>query len=429
MRRMGRGRIGGRIGGVSGSLARRISLGGAALLAVLIAGWFSAATDAAPGRQDPDANPTATKPPIRTEITFPTESDILIGRVGVEGTALITDFQQYQLHIAPAGTESWSWLTTEYGKIVRDDFLFVFNSRELADGFYDLRLRSLNMRGNYLEDFVRGVEVRNTNPPTVTPIPVPTDEFGSPLATASLLETPTPTPVPTQVFRQFIPGGQGIYAPNDGEQLGSYARIIGTANGKDIYHKFMRYELYLSPAGRGEWQWVMSSQRQHFNGTLYTLDTTQYPNGLYDLRLRIVYADSNYDEYFVDNLRIHNDSALLENPRPQVEISAPRPGSFVSQRFDVRGTIFDPQLLRWELYWAESTLYSGASSQEWLFLFQGEYQVLDDLIARMDLANVAPGTYDLRLRVIRQDGNYDDFFVRRLHVVLPTPTPRLPVHP
>jgi hypothetical protein len=390
---------------------------------LLITGWLALTSDAAFLAQPGTATPRA----VRNEITFPQAGTVAFGIMRIRGTGLINDFQQYQLHIARHGSEDWQWLTSSYN-VVRDGDLYVLNTTLFPDGFYDLRLRALQQMGNYSESFVRRFEIRNANPPTLTPTPVitetpdilatveitltPTPLFLSPIETPSPLATPTPTP------ESFIPGGQGIYTPVRGAVLRGSVRIVGTANGKDPWHRFQRYELYHSPTGQETWTWFFSSQNQHFNDTLYVLDTTQLPNGFYDLRLRIVYRDSNYDQYHVRNLRIDND-ASVQGDVSIVRITSPGENSRLAGITDISGTIFHPRLQRWELYWAKH----GTAPQEWLFLYRGDHQVLNDLIARIDLGQVTAGIYDLRLRVVKLDGNYDDYIIRRLHVALPTSTP------
>jgi hypothetical protein len=368
------------------------------------------------------ATPTARS--VRNEITFPEVGTIAFGIMRIRGTGVINDFQQYHLHIAPHGSEDWQWLTSSYN-VVRDGDLYVLNTTLFPDGLYDLRLRALQQTGNYSESFVRRFEIRNTNPPTLTPTPIitetpgitatvaitvtPTPPFLSPIETPSPMATPTPTP------ETFIPGGQGIYTPVRGAVLRGTVRIVGTANGKDPWHRFQRYELYISPTGQEIWTWIFSSQNQFFNDTLYVFDTTQMPNGFYDLRLRIVYRDSNYDQYHVRNLHIDNN-ANVQGDVSIVRITSPRDNSRLVGITDISGTILHPRLQRWELYWAKH----GTNPQEWLFLYRGDHQVLNDLIARIDLSQVPAGIYDLRLRVIKLDGNYDDYVIRRLHVALPT---------
>lgn len=415
--------------------SRLLSLFLVALLAFGVTAWASMSITAAPVGQDPSSPPetptttptvTPTKPAVRNEITFPTKTDILFGFVRVEGTGLIDNYREYQLHIAPARSEEWSWLTSS-NNVVRDNALHIFDTRLLADGFYDLRLRAINVRGNYSESFVRGFEIRNLNPPTPTPeFTRPVVEGESPLPTVSPIETPAPTPTPPGGHISFIPGGQGIYQPGNQEILKGVQPIVGTANGRGVGRHFLRYELYLSRAGMENWQWLYASQQQYFNDVIYRWDTTRFANDLYDLRLRIVYQDSNYDEYYISALKVANDPALLETG-PTLVLNQPAEGAQVVGQVDIRGTLVHPNLSRWELYWGKSESDSPDDQREWLLLYTGDYQIVNDLIARVDVSQVPAGNYDVRVRLVQRDGNYQDAFIRRLHVALPTAAPAPPL--
>ncbi len=416
--------------------SRTLSLLLVALLALGVTAWASHTISAAPASQDfetetplptvtetftptitPTPTVTPTKPPVRTEITFPTGDDILIGFVKIEGTAYLDLYREFQLHIAPAGSEQWSWLTADTA-VVREGVFYTFDSRQLPDDFYDLRLRSVNQRSNYTETFVRGVEIRNINPPTPTPTATRVLAEGEVPPDTSPLETPTPTLTPD--YSSFVPGGQGLYEPRNGDGLKSVQQIVGTVNSREG-KRFQRYELYYSRAGMDDWQWLYSSQQQYFQDVIYRLDTSRLANDRYDLRLRIVYADSNYDEYFVRELTVENDQSLVSSG-PTLHLTQPRPGSLVSGQMDIWGTLVHPRLGRWELYWAR-TDGKPDDQRDWLLLFTGDYQVLDNLIARINLGQVVPGRYDVRVRLVQWDGNYEDAFIRRLLVALPTATP------
>ena len=419
--------------------SRTLSLLLVALLALGVTAWTSLAINAAPASQDvdtvtptntdtitptdtltptitPTPTVTPTKNPVRTEITFPTANDVLFGTVQIEGTAYLDYYREFQLHISPASSEQWSWLTTSRA-VVREGVFYSIDTRQLRDGFYDLRLRGVNRRGNYAESFVQSFEIRNGNPPTLTPTATLVLAEGE-LPPTSPLETPTATPTPD--FSSFIPGGQGIYAPGNGDILKSVQRIVGTVNSQ-AGKRFQRYELYFSRADMDDWQWLYASPQQFFQDMIYRLDTSRLANDRYDLRLRIVYTDSNYDEFFVRDLTVANDPALTSSG-PTLRLKQPTAGEVVSGQTDIRGTLIHPLLDRWELYWAAADGKSD-DQRDWLLLFTGDYQVLDDLIARIDLGQVVPGPYDVRVRLVQQDGNYEDAFIRRLLVALPTATP------
>ncbi len=413
--------------------SRLFSMLGALLLSVGLTAWASFAIDASTVGQhldtatpteyvSPTPTVTSTKPAVRTEITFPTETDILFLYARIEGTGVVDNYREYQIHIAPAGTEAWSWLTTGYS-VVRDNAFLIFDTRQLPDGLYDLRLRVMNTYSNYTEDIVRGFEIRNLNPPTATATPEITRTLAPgqlPLPSLSPLETPTPTSTP--YFPNFVPGGQGLYKPGNEETIKGVEPIVGTVNGRGGARQFQRYELYISGAGAEDWQWLYASQQQFFNDIIYRLDTSRYANGLYDLRLRIVYRDSNYDEYHTRDLRVDNDPGVIGGG-PTLELKQPRSGSLVVGQTDIRGTVIDPQFSRWELYWSAANSAIADDRRDWLLLYVGDYQIADDLIARIDLSQVTRGWYDVRVRLVRWDGNYEDAFIRRLLVALPTAAP------
>ena len=124
-----------------------------------------------------DGSPLATPSPTPTKsmevvnrLRVPRSGDAIARVINIEGTALIPVFNRFEIHISPTGMEAWQWLTTSH-RVVYDDVLYRFDTTPFPDGFYDLRVRAINDAGNYTESFVRGVEIRNANPPTPTPLP------------------------------------------------------------------------------------------------------------------------------------------------------------------------------------------------------------------------------------------------------------------
>jgi hypothetical protein len=373
--------------------------------------------------------PTAT-PDFRivNEITHPGPGDAVAGFAPIVGTAVITDFVQYQVHLSPSGAENWGWLATS-SRVVRNGILHVLNTYELQDGFYDLRVRAIRRDGNYSEAFLRKLEVRNANPPTETPA---VNALGTPQPPSPLLPiTPQPpTATPTPVFRSFVENGQGIYAPRNGDILRGQVQIIGTANGKTVLNPFDRYELYLMPSGASEWGWLYAGEEQLWQSPLYTWDTTTVPDGFYDLMLRIVYRDANYDEYYVSRLRVANrtpNSALKQQEQVSTAKTAPGiyfplDGAQFSGVMRIEGTTAVRDLLRWEIYWSPS------GAEDWQFLVSDSRPLVNSNLANLDLSLLPPGAYDFRLRIVRRDYTHTDYHVRNVQATPPTPTP-LPTVP
>lgn len=371
----------------------------------------------------PIASPQGLPSPTRvirvvTEISHPQSGDAVSGFTAIFGTALMTAYRRYEVAISPAGLDNWEWLYSSFD-VKHDDQLFAFDTTAYSDGYYDLRLRTIDDAGEYTDAFLRGMEIRNANPPTVTPV---FNDEGTPLPPApqSPLGTPTPTPRPRIV--QYMPEGQGIFSPEIGSVASDFVDILGTAVG--YYQKpFERYEMAISTAGNGEWNWLYSSEEQIWQDVLYTLNTRDFADGYYDVRLRIVYRDANYDDYILRYLKIANAG------RPDLSVSSPNgiytpsSGDAVAGIVDFVGTAAGADFLRWEMAWAPSGV------DAWVFLTSGERPVVNRTLARLDVNSLGGERIDVRLRVVRPDGNYDDFIVGDLKVLAPTPTPTQPPSP
>jgi hypothetical protein len=341
--------------------------------------------------------PTPTKVKrVVNEITAPTSSDAIFGVTEIIGTALVDSFQRYDIHISPVGLEEWQWLATSFN-IIHDDVLHRLDTTRFPDGFYDLRARAITNTGTYTESFVRGVEIRNANPPTLTPNP---DATATPV---SLLATPTPAVL------SRIPGGQGFYAPDSGAILKGTVEVRATVNGTRE-QRFERYELAISPAGLEQWSWLHGEPTQVWQNRIYDLDTTQYADGRYDLRLRIVYDDGNYSEYHLRNLTFANAGPAQLEFAPPAGIVSPRSGASAAGIVDFVGTVPEADLLRWELAW------SPGQRERWSYLVSGDQPVSQEVIASLDLRQLPSGQYDFRLRIVRSDYNYTDYYVRDLQL-------------
>ena len=369
----------------------------------------------------PTLTPTATITPTATStpgviamFEFPTRAKPIFATTTITGTALIQGYRKYDLHISPSGLGDWHWLTTSYD-VVRGGKLHTFDTTDFPDGYYDLRMRAINDKGNYNEAFARAIEIRNNNPPTPTPA---YDELGSPLPTPTL-ESPLPTPTATPDIRIRIPGQQGFYAPAERSIIQGLSPIVATVNGLNK-RAFLRYELYISPTGAEEWNHLLTSERQYWQSTIHLLDTTQWPNGYYDLRLRIIFTDGNYNQFHLRQLQIANTAQTVQNYTQSVSngIVLPATGQTVRGIVNFMGTATDPHFLRWELY----VSYSGKN--QWGFLAQSVDQAADSLLARLDLSQLDQGYYDFRLRVVRTDYNYNEYYAYSIRVepLAPTPT-------
>jgi len=98
-------------------------------------------------------------------------------------------------------------------------------------------------------------------------------------------------------------------------------------------------------------------------------------------------------------------------------ITSPEPVTVLRGSVPVSGTAVHPEFQRYELYFR---LEPGAT---WVFIGDAHFQQVDDgLLGVWDTTSLTDGTYSLRLRVVRLDGNYDETVVRQLLVANAQPT-------
>ncbi len=126
----------------------------------------------------------------------------------------------------------------------------------------------------------------------------------------------------------------GISSPGAGSTISDVVIVTGTATSND----FLRYELaFLRDADPGTgWIVFADGDQQVFDNTLAVWDTTVgqnvnapiFPDGSYQLRLRVVRTDFNFDEYFVGNLIIQNGTTAevpTQPPPPPPPTETPLP--------------------------------------------------------------------------------------------------------
>ncbi|MGC8880411.1 MAG: hypothetical protein ACP5R2_14440 [Anaerolineae bacterium] len=164
-------------------------------------------------------------------ITSPTNAAIVRGQVPIMGSATHPAFQFYKVEFArepvTGGDEVWSIIGAIVEQPVINGQLTVWDTRQVPDGSYSLRLRVVRIDGNYDEAFVRQIVVANAQPerptetptpaasptPTITPTPLPPTPTivieQPPRPTERVIpgvtRTPLPTPIPDQVSIDIDP--------------------------------------------------------------------------------------------------------------------------------------------------------------------------------------------------------------------------------
>ncbi|MDY7039331.1 MAG: hypothetical protein SVX38_00555 [Chloroflexota bacterium] len=120
-------------------------------------------------------------------------------------------------------------------------------------------------------------------------------------------------------------GAAIITSPQDNAIIRGVVSITGTAT----HPSFWRYDLFYAPDPNptGDWIFIEVHENMVNSGPLGTWDTTLVPDGVYQLRLRVIRSDSNYVEYIVHQISIANRQPT-ETPTPEATptaLSTPTP--------------------------------------------------------------------------------------------------------
>ncbi|MCP4356541.1 MAG: hypothetical protein GY796_00790 [Chloroflexi bacterium] len=119
----------------------------------------------------------------------------------------------------------------------------------------------------------------------------------------------------------LVQAQSGIVSPISGDVLSGVVEVVGTA----VHPNYLRYELAFLQEVRPEAGWIVFAEGTSpvNEGVLAVWDTAVgwnvgapvFPDGRYQLRLRVVKTDYNYDEYFVTDITISN-SGPTPTPTP-----------------------------------------------------------------------------------------------------------------
>lgn len=111
------------------------------------------------------------------------------------------------------------------------------------------------------------------------------------------------------------------------------------------------------------------------------------------------------------------DAASAQTP----PISYPPETELIRGVVEIRGTASHPEFWKYELAAAPF------GTQNWFNLGVSETPVQNGVLGRWDTNTVPDGTYSLRIRIVKRDGNYDEYLVQRVLVgntaPAETPTP------
>lgn len=140
---------------------------------------------------------------LLAKINSPLTNSFVQGKVQVKGSATHPQFNFYKVEFGPGESPSddqMAIIGAIHEQQVTAGLLETWDTTLIPDGTYTLRLRVVDITGNYQEDWVRRLSVNNTSPtPTPTSEASPTPAFVPPTFTPTIIP-PTPTIVVEQPF-------------------------------------------------------------------------------------------------------------------------------------------------------------------------------------------------------------------------------------
>ncbi len=99
-------------------------------------------------------------------------------------------------------------------------------------------------------------------------------------------------------------------------------------------------------------------------------------------------------------------------------ITSPKEGDKLTGVVQLMGTATHGRFAYYELAWAPQ-----GSPDSWQLIASVQNRIVNGSLGTWDTANLQPGVYRLRLRVVRDNDKSDDFIVNNLSINQGTPTP------
>lgn len=210
-------------------------------------------------------------------ITSPADGATVSGKVAVTGYADDPSFSKWQLDLLPGGDANaaiFLALGTKPGEVA-----YMLDTTAWPNGDNAFRLRVVRADSNYSE-YISKFTIANGA--AVAPVAT---AAAAPAVVESVAAAPAAaTPAPAIL--------NGLTSPKAGATVSGEVDITGFASDPS----FLKWQLDLLPGGDAN-KAIFLALGNKPGEAAYVLDTANLPSGEHVLRLRVVRADSNYDEY------------------------------------------------------------------------------------------------------------------------------------
>jgi uncharacterized surface protein with fasciclin (FAS1) repeats len=342
-------------------------------------------------------------------ITSPANGAALSGTVEVKGYASDPNFQKWQLDLLPGGDANQA-IFLAYGTNP-GEFSYSFDTSRWPAGQHALRLRVVRNDSNYSE-YVSRFTLGGT-PPATAPTAAPAT------VAASSTVTPTKDIVATAIaagnFKTLVKAVQA-------------AGLVSALQGKGPFTVFAPTDAAFAAVPAATLNGLLADPKALSNVLLYhvlagEVKAAQVTDGLTAKTLQgspVTFSvkngkpminDANIvaTDIMASNGVIHViDKVILPPATPAAQdngITSPANGAALSGTVEVKGYANNPNFQKWQL-----DLLPGGDANQAIFLAYGTNP--GQFSYTLDASGLPKGNHELRLRVVRSDSNYDEYFVK-----------------
>lgn len=333
------------------------------------------------------------------------------GTVTVEGYADDPNFLRWDMFVFPGGDDNskiWVASGDEAGEFSVDLDTTIF-----PDGDHALALRVVKTPAQNYDEYVVNFTLANAGA-------APAEEEAAPAEEVEAEAAPVEEEAaPAEVTAAPVSG----FDAEDGIEVSGTVTVTGYADTAG----FVKWQLDVVPFGNAG-DAIFAAYGEDAGEFSYALDTTQFPDGDHQLRLRVVDNTGNYDEYFVD-VTVANGEAM---PAEEVEVEATETmtdtteaeapaeveapaaearangldledGATVSGTVDVTGYAADPNFLRWDLF-----VLPGGDDSAKIWVASGDEA--GEFTVTLDTTQFPDGEHAFSLRVVTSPAqNYMEY--------------------
>jgi uncharacterized surface protein with fasciclin (FAS1) repeats len=328
-------------------------------------------------------------------ITTPANGATVNGVVDVKGTANNPAFSKWQLDLLPGGDANAA-IFLALGE-QPGEFSYSLNTNPLPNGEHALRLRVVRSDGNY-DEYINKFTIAN----------------GPAKAAAS--KDIVATAISAGQFNTLVAAVKA-------------AGLVGALQGKGPFTVFAPTDAAFAKLPAGTVEGLLKDPKALANILLYhvvsgevkaaavkdgmsakTLQGSPVTFKVVDGKPMINDANIVATDVMASNGVIHVIDSVILPPAPAAApaagmsngISAPKDGASVSGVATVKGYASDPRFSKWQL-----DLLPGGNPNAAIFLALGQNP--GELSYTLDTTGLPNGEHALRLRVVRPDGNYDEY--------------------